>query len=74
VSWVWAAVVLVIVRKGVRILSGDRDRAVWMCRHNGIVSGNKEREITYCLILVRCLNGKLFSPPCLQEQTFIQSQ
>ena len=30
------------------ILTGYRDRAVWMYKYNSIMNINKEREITYC--------------------------
>jgi len=30
------------------ILNGYRGRAVFICKYQSIISGKKEREITYC--------------------------
>jgi len=34
------------------ILRGYRDRAIWICKYKSIVTGNKEMELIFNLILI----------------------
>jgi hypothetical protein len=40
------------------LLNGYRDRALRMYKYKSTVKGDNEREITYCLALISCLNDK----------------
>jgi len=68
----WDVTVLAIVRKIFHMntcvtLNGYRGKAVWIYKYKGIVNGNKEGEITYCLFY---FNSYL----TLKRQFFCSSQ